>query len=133
MLIVNSSGRIFASLGCRRKGLASLEFLCRLLCLLLVTGLVAGAAKVAEAQSTPPTAVGLGLPFAIADLDGDLRPDLADVQIGRSDLSFTDYWIQLRLSAAGPQTILVVAPSGGLQIAARDVNGDHAIDLVLTT
>ena len=83
-------------------------------------------------QRTSATSVGPGLPFAIADFDGDLRPDLARVQTGRSDSSRTDYWIQLQLTASGRQSIEIVAPIGGLQIAARDVNGDHAIDLVLT-
>jgi hypothetical protein len=73
------------------------------------------------------------LAFAVADFDGDLRPDLAHIQIGRSDAALTDYWVQLQLSGAGQQSILVVAPSGGLQISVRDVNGDDAPDLVLTT
>jgi hypothetical protein len=71
--------------------------------------------------------------FAIADLDGDLRPDLAYIETGRSDVALTDYWIQLQPTTAQWQTILVVAPAGGLEIVARDVNGDHAPDLVLTT
>jgi hypothetical protein len=75
----------------------------------------------------------VNLPFAIADFDGDLRPDLVAVRAGTDNGLRTDYWIQLQLSAAGRQTILVVAPTGGLQIAARDVNGDHAPDLVVTT
>jgi len=71
--------------------------------------------------------------FSISDFDGDLKPDLASVEVGRGDFSRTDYLIQLRLSAAGQQTFQIVAPMGGLQIASRDVNGDHVLDLVLTT
>lgn len=74
-----------------------------------------------------------GLPFAVADFDGDLRPDMADVRVGESASGTSSYWIQLQLSGAGRQFIQLIAPKGGLLIEARDVNGDHAIDLVLTT
>lgn len=106
---------------------------CWFLCLLFLAGLVAGTTSAADLQSAPATSVRPGLSLAVADFDGDLRPDLAGVQIGRTDVSRTDYWVQLQLSAVGRQTILVVAPAGGLEITARDVNGDHALDLVLTT
>ncbi len=90
-------------------------------------------AKAADIQNGPVTSVGPGAQFAIADFDGDLRPDIASIQAGQSDFSRTDYWIQLQLSAAGRQSIRVVGPDGGLLIEARDVNGDHAVDLVLST
>jgi hypothetical protein len=110
------------------------RYLIRSLLLLLFLGLVGGSAAAnTDLQKAPDTSVGPGLPFAIADFDGDLRPDLASVQTGRSDFSRTDYWIELRLTTAGHQSIQIVAPIGGLQIAARDVNRDHAVDLVLTT
>jgi len=103
-------------------------------CLLLLLALSCGSAKAnADSQKIRNASVGPGLTFAIADFDGDLRPDLVSVQAGRSDYSHTDYWIQLQLTAAGRQSIQVVAGIGGLQIAARDVNGDRAVDLVLTT
>jgi hypothetical protein len=101
--------------------------------LILLAAVVSCGAQGADSKTNPVSRLGPGMPFAIADLDGDLRPDLANIQTGRSDVSQTDYWIQLQLSAAQRQTILVVAPTGGLQIVARDVNGDHALDLVLTT
>jgi hypothetical protein len=74
-----------------------------------------------------------GLPFAVADFDGDLRPDTASVQSGADRAGATDYRIQVQLSTVGQQSIRLVAPTGGLFIEARDVNGDHAVDLVLTT
>jgi hypothetical protein len=101
---------------------------------LLFLGLVGGSAAAnTDVQNAPVTSVGPGLSFAIADFDGDLRPDIASVQTGRSDFSRTDYWIQIQLTTAGHQSIQVAASIGGLQVSARDVNGDHAVDLVLTT
>jgi hypothetical protein len=90
-------------------------------------------AKAADIQNGPVTSIGPGPQFAIDDFDGDLHPDIASIQSGRSDSSRTNYWIQLQLSEAGRQSIQLVAPAGGLIIEARDVNGDHAIDLVLST
>jgi hypothetical protein len=118
----------------RRPGhLPTLEFVYRFFWLLFLTGLGIAPAVRADLRSVPSTSAGPGLPFAVADFDGDLRPDLAVVHIGRSDASRTEYWIRLQLSGAGTQTILIAAPTGGLQIAVRDVNGDHALDLVVTT
>jgi hypothetical protein len=97
-------------------------------------GFASGSAAAHPAVQNPPiNAAGPGLPFAIADFDGDLRPDFASIQNESNNSGTTDYWIQLQLSAVGRQAIRLVAPSGGLRIEARDVNGDHALDLVLTT
>jgi hypothetical protein len=104
----------------------------RLAVLLLLAAATTSGAR-SEERPTNPSSAGSGLRFAIADLDGDRRPDLAYVETGRSDVSQTDYWIRLQVTAGQDQRILVVAPTGGLQIVARDVNGDHAPDLVLTT
>jgi hypothetical protein len=85
-------------------------------------------------QYAPITSVGPGPSFAIADFDGDQRPDLARVEGGQIGSSSTDYRIEFRLTATkGLQPIQLVAPPGGLVIKALDVNGDHAVDLVLTT
>ena len=91
------------------------------------------AAVAADVPSAPSASLGPNLSFSVADFDGDSRPDLASVEAGSSDSARTDYWIQLQLSATGRRTFRIVAPLGGLQIASRDVNGDHAPDLVLTT
>src|SRR5277367_4435524 len=119
--------------GLREYLIAAVLFVRKFLCLLFLVGFFAGASAGAESRLTASAWSGARLGVAVGDFDGDLRPDLADVQTGRGDFFRTEYWIQLQLSAAGRQTILVVAPAGGLQIAARDVNGDHALDLVLTT
>lgn len=73
-----------------------------------------------------------GSSFAIADFDGDHQPDWATVRGGTGSFSTSKYWIELRLSSVGSQFIPLLAPVGGLAIEARDVNGDHAVDLVLT-
>ena len=112
---------------------AIVRFLYRSLCLLFFTGLVAGAAAAADRPTANAASQGPNLSFSIADFDGDAKPDLASVQYGTSDSTRTDYRIQLQLSAAGRQTFQIVAPMGGLHIISRDVNGDHALDLVLTT
>jgi hypothetical protein len=102
--------------------------------LLLLFGFIgAGTAAGAEARNAAAAPVGPGPQFAISDFDGDFRPDLASVQAGATTSGSTDYWIQLELSAAGRQSIRLVAPAGGLMIEARDVNGDHAVDLILST
>jgi hypothetical protein len=121
-----------ARLAARRRGRDLLLSLVVALFLGLLGG-SAAAAPGAYVQKAPVTSGGPGRSFAIADFDGDHRPDLASVRAGRSDSSSTNYWIQLQLTAAGWQSVQVVGPIGGLQIAARDVNGDHAVDLVLTT
>jgi hypothetical protein len=114
--------------------LAAVRFLYRSLCLSFFAGLLcAAAAAAADVPGASSASLGPNLSFSVADFDGDSRPDLASVQAGRSDSVRTDYWIQLQLSATGRRTFRIVAPLGGLQIASRDVNGDHAPDLVLST
>src|SRR5467141_3916166 len=71
--------------------------------------------------------------FAIADFDGDDRPDLASVHVGQSSSSSTRYWIAFHLSGGSGQTVGITAPIGGLRITSRDVNGDNFLDLVVTT
>jgi hypothetical protein len=91
------------------------------------------ATEAAEIRSVPFRSAGPGQQFAIADFDGDLRPDLVSVRTEPSGSGTTNYWIQLQLSATGRQSIRVAGPLGGLLIEARDVNGDRAVDLVLSS
>ncbi len=116
-----------------RSKFASISFALGFLCLSLFVGSLAGAAAGAGLPDTSGPASRPGLPFAIADFDGDSRPDLARVEAGPSDFTNTEYWIQLRLSAAPWESIRLVAPAGGLQLVARDVNGDEFVDLVIST
>lgn len=110
-----------------------IRFLYPSLCLLFFVGLLAGAASASDRPGIHAGSPGPNLSFSVADFDGDSKPDLASVEYGASDSARTDYLIQLQLSAAGRQSFQIAAPIGGLQIVARDVNGDHALDLVITT
>ena len=71
--------------------------------------------------------------FAIADFDGDNRPDLASVHVGQSNSISTRYWIAFHLSGGSGRTVGITAPTGGLQITSRDVNGDSFPDVIVTT
>ena len=105
--------------------------------LLLICGAYAPGVVAASDSRSAPTASSAISPapdssFAIADLDGDHRPDIASVQPGRGGLR-GGYWVGLRLSEAGRRYIRLAGPSGGLRVEARDVNGDNAVDLVFAT
>jgi hypothetical protein len=118
-------------LGFRRRNLHNPIFRASVLFLVVLSG--SCKASSGRDLSKPTAASGPGLPFAIADFDGDLHPDFASVESGVNSSGNTNYRIQLQLSALGRQSIQLVAPAGGLFIEARDVNGDHAVDLVLAT
>jgi hypothetical protein len=92
-----------------------------------------GPAPAANVPGPPVASVEPGLPFAIADLDGDHRPDLAAIEGGQVSSPEAYYSIRLHLSTGGRRSIELVAPKGGLFIKALDVNGDNAVDLVLST
>jgi hypothetical protein len=112
---------------------APLRFLYRSLCTLVFACLLCGTALAADVPGAPTASFGPSQSFSVADFDGDSKPDLASVQYGTSDSTRTAYRIHLQLSAAGSQFFQITAPIGGLQIVSRDVNGDNALDLVLTT
>jgi hypothetical protein len=70
--------------------------------------------------------------FVFADLDGDQQPDLALVETQSQHSSRTNYSIRLKFSHGAESAIPVDGPVGGLRLAARDVNGDDNLDLVVT-
>jgi len=84
-------------------------------------------------QRLPSTSPQITAQFAIADFDGDNRPDLATVQTGQINSLDTRYWIGFQLSSGSQQTLGITAPNGGLQLTSRDVNGDSFLDLIVTT
>lgn len=105
----------------------------RFLALLLALALLGVAAPTVTARPIPTLYVAPNLPFAFSDFDGDQKPDSVAVQTGRSSPAFTDYWILLQFANLQTQTIRVVAKTGGVQVAARDVNGDRIPDVVVST
>src|SRR5208282_6370061 len=107
-----------------------LRFVSSFLFLGLVYG---GTAARAYVEDPPATSFGPGLTFAIADFDGDRRPDFASIQARQNRCDSSDYSIQINLSEGGRRSIHLLAPIGGLVIEARDVDGDHTIDLVVST
>jgi hypothetical protein len=98
--------------------------------LLLVSGIVTASAP---RQGSPGLSSAIGARFAIADFDGDLKPDLATVQVGGSNARTTHYSIRFELSGGAARSISLLAPSGGLQIVPQDVNGDQIPDLIVST
>jgi hypothetical protein len=105
--------------------------------LLVISVLATGSLGLKAAPATAPDqnfrAVAPTSSFAIADFDGDLRPDLASVGPAPDFSGTSRYSIQFRFSTRAPQSIQLLAPAGGLGMEARDVNGDHAVDLILFT
>jgi hypothetical protein len=133
--VVDNFARKLGILTIVRDRLAEKPYpLFRFVILFLFFGLVhGGTAARAPAEDPPATSLGPGLTFAIADFDGDRRPDLASIQSRQNRCGSSDYSIQIYLSEVGRQSIHIVAPVGGLVIEARDVDGDHTIDLVFST
>jgi len=103
-----------------------------LLCLCACVPLL-GLGTAAAAQGTSAGASGFAPRFAIADFDGDRKPDMATVEVEQDAVIGTRYSVRLQLSAGEATTIGITGPQGGLLLEPRDVNGDDAIDLIVTT
>ena len=71
--------------------------------------------------------------FAIADFDGDMRPDLAMIRIRQDGVPDSQYSLELQFSSGSRPTIRLTGPAGGLDVSPQDVNGDHIADLVVTS
>ncbi len=115
---------------CKVTGVARVSL--SLLCLCVFTMAFGGNAAEA-AQGTSGAAGGFSPRFAIADFDGDRKPDVATVQVVREAALDSFYSIRLQLSTGEESAIGITGPQGGLELVARDVNGDDVIDLVVTT
>jgi hypothetical protein len=94
-----------------------------------------GGAAVARGlpQATEKIQLTAYVPSAVADLDGDLQPDVATVRVEGIGPVITQYRIELKLSAGLSGAIAVNAPFGGLLVTPRDVDGDNDLDLIVTT
>jgi len=100
----------------------------------VILGFVAcGNAASTGTQSWPVSSTQATSQTAIADFDGDDRPDLATIQVGRDSSPNTQYWIAFQLSRGSRQILGITAPTGGLQVTSLDVNGDSFLDVVVTT
>ena len=111
-----------------RTGYAALAFLCATLGLAPCANSAPGVSG--SWRSSSPR---VPFQFAIADFDGDRQPDLATIHVVQSNTSDTHYWIAFQLSGGSRQALGITAPTGGLQVTSRDVNGDDFLDVVVTT
>ena len=106
-----------------------------LVCLVALVAEIALASRVLSGISSKAKTASFsrlaGNPFAIADFDGDWKPDLAVVETSSVRRVEADYSIRLQFSAAQELSFLVTAPDGGVRVVARDVNGDSLPDLVV--
>ena len=118
-----------------RHGGLALLFVCSLVTLASPPWRASRRVTVSAApQRIPNYLAGMNANFAIADFDGDRKPDLATVEAERADSSSNvRYSIRFQLSAGDAQAIGVTAPAGGLRVVPRDVNGDNALDLLVST
>jgi hypothetical protein len=85
----------------------------------------------------PESAISHGLvtPWTIADLDGDHRPDLANSTPAGVNVQGFRYRVEFQLSSGLASESFTVSTSNylGLNIVPRDVDGDHDLDLVITS
>jgi hypothetical protein len=94
----------------------------------------ASEAPTAPVVQPPPTPSFCDQGCAIADLDGDGRPDLAIARAEGWGPNGFQYRIDLDLTTrAGLSSFSVFAQRGGLRIIPRDVNGDWELDLIITS
>jgi len=107
---------------------ASLTLLC-----LCVFATLLGVNTAEAIQRTSGGTAGFSPRFAIGDFDGDRKPDVATVQVVRDAALDSVYSIRLQLSAGEESAVWIAGPRGGLALVARDVNGDDALDLVVTS
>ena len=102
-------------------------------CLIAAIHFSFGPSSFNRLSGSPRDAFHIGARFVFADLDGDRIPDLAQVESQNPRSATANYSIHVKLSAGVESAIGVSGPMGGLRVAARDVNGDNNLDLVVTS
>jgi hypothetical protein len=102
-------------------------------CAGLAFGLSHGSVAVGALAPNAPSSNGsITAQFAFADFDGDRHPDLAILRREQFSGLKTRYSLTFSLSTGNRKSIGLTGPSGGLLLFPRDVNGDNALDLVVT-
>jgi hypothetical protein len=74
-----------------------------------------------------------GIRLAIADFDGDWKPDIAVVETASLRRMQANYAIHVQLSGGTDSSFLISGPGGGVRVSARDVNGDSYPDVVISS
>jgi hypothetical protein len=111
--------------------------------LLIVTLAAANACLAASGRvlSAPPLPLRFleHIGWAVADFDGDSRPDMAITKMEAQGAGYV-YWLELDLSTRRtgdsarqhPGFPVVASSMFGLHLTPRDVDGDHDLDIVVT-
>jgi hypothetical protein len=92
-----------------------------------------GFASAAEPESAPVTQQSNSV-WSFTDLDGDLQPDLVRSTPDGSDRTGYRFQVEFEMSAGRRSAPIPIHTSDawGMQMAPRDVDGDHDLDLVVT-
>src|SRR5882672_544876 len=108
--------------------------ICALLAAFIVLPKTAQAASDLESQGLRlgTAAAPFGWSTAVADFDADRKPDFAIAdRIGHGSSGY-DYTIEFHLSQEKSQLFHFQSPDGALNVAVRDLDNDHDLDVVFT-
>lgn len=129
--------RRFVSLMLVKQIIRSLATLAIVLAIAGTVGMV-WAAEVDNTAVILPRSVEPLTPFsaswAVADFDGDHRPDVAKSRIEGYGAGGYSFRIELQLSS-GPQSAFTISTLDGfaLNVTPKDVDGDNDLDLIITS
>jgi hypothetical protein len=131
---IQSNGRSATALSLSRR--RRIPFL--LLALAAVNACFAATGRVLSAPPLPVRSLE-HLGWAVADFDGDSQPDLAITKMEAQGAGYV-YWLEFDLSTRReadparrhPGLPALASSVFGLHLTARDVDGDHDLDIVVT-